>query len=174
MSTHDVPGSNPANGDELKMGCWAESKDGSLLLVEGYEQGLCVFCLFDLSGPDPIQYRDRMVEADFRALFVPKAGDTPEWTWHDKTPFPWDRVIKQGARPGLDYASAEAQLSAAERLRQRLIRQGRQLAGTILGAETARAEAARGGVDPAAVRDALTATRDAVARLDEAISRLSP
>lgn len=174
MATTDVPGSNPANGDALKLGCWSESKDGSLLLVEGFEQGLCTYCLFDLSGAEPIQYRDRMVDADFRALFVPPAGTPAEWTWHDKTPFPWDRVIRQGARPGLDYASAGAQLSAAERLRQRLIGQGRQLAQMILDGPQARAQAASHGEDPAAIRDALTATRDAVARLEQAISRLTP
>lgn len=47
---------------------------------------------------------------------MPKGKSKIRWTWHDKTPFPWDRVIKAGVRPGPRRASAEDHLSEAARI----------------------------------------------------------
>src|SRR5947209_8109714 len=109
MSTYDVPGATPANGDELAMGCWAEHSDGSLLLVESTEGSRVVYSLFDLSKQPPIEYRDAMAEVSFKKSFTwnkaKKKGE--KWLWHDKTAFPWDRVIKGGGRDGPRLPSAE-------------------------------------------------------------------
>ena len=120
MSTDAVPGSNPANNDVLKMGCWAESKDGSLIFVKSTEADRVVYEMFDVKY-DPITvYTDAMPIADFNKHFSypTKSGDT--WTWHDKTPFDWNRVIKAGARDGVNYACAADQLTAAARVAQSL------------------------------------------------------
>src|SRR5437868_2055043 len=104
MATTDVPGANPANGDQLKMGCWAEHSDGSLIFVESTEGGRVVYSIFDMSKMPIIEYRDAMPEDTFKKTFSRRDGNllirTINWTWHDKTPFPWDRVIKAGALDG--------------------------------------------------------------------------
>lgn len=111
MSTNDVPGANPANGDELKMGCWAEHGDGSMIFIEGTEGGYVIYSVFDMEPDTPIEYRDRMAEKSFKNQFTKKG-----WTWHDKKPFPWDRVINKGAKPGPRHPSAEQQLNAAQQV----------------------------------------------------------
>lgn len=119
MSHHDVPGANAANGDELAMGCWAEHKDGSLVYVSSTEGGRVVFEMFDDLDKDPITaYRHAMTEREFKRAFSwpPTGTSAVEWTWHDKTPFDWDRIIGKGLRPGMRYASADDQMSAAERV----------------------------------------------------------
>lgn len=118
MSTNDVPGANPKNADELAMGCWAEHEDGSLIFVEGTEGGRVIFSIFDVAEDPPVEYRDAMAEQAFKKQFSwdPKDPQSVKWTWHDKTPFPWDRIIQSGSSPGTRYASAEDQLSAAERV----------------------------------------------------------
>ncbi len=115
MSTNDVPGANPANNDVLAMGCWAEHKDGSLIFVTSTEGDRVIYSVFDM-GTDPItEYRDAMPTKDFQEKFSWKgAGD--QWTWHDKTPFPWNKVIKEGAKDGLRHASAEDAMTAAVRV----------------------------------------------------------
>lgn len=120
MSTDDVPGANPSNGDELKMGCWAEHDDGSLMFVYSTESNRVIYSLFDLQTPPPMEYRDAMAEATFKKAFSWRTGSTEKWTWHDKTPFPWDRIIKAGIRDGLRPASAADQLSAARRVADNL------------------------------------------------------
>ena len=45
-----------------------------------------------------------------------KNKDSIKWTWHDKTPFPWDRVIDAGARAGTRHAHADDLLNAAEKV----------------------------------------------------------
>jgi hypothetical protein len=122
MSTSDVPGANPANKDVLAMGAWAEHEDGSLILVESVEAGRVVYSIFDVGAPNgPVEYRDAMPEAGFKARFSWKPGQPQgeKWTWHDKTPFPWDRVMRDfpsGAR----RPSADEEMSAAERVAQSL------------------------------------------------------
>lgn len=121
MSTHDVPGANPANSDELRMGCWAEHDDGSLIFVESTESNRAIYSVFDVSKTPPVEYRDAMPIDSFKKTFTWERGKTDKktnekWLWHDKTPFPWDRVIKQGATDGQRMASAHDVLTAAERV----------------------------------------------------------
>lgn len=132
MSTNDVPGANPQNNDELAMGCWAEHSDGSLIVVESTEAGRVVYSIFDTSKTPIVEYRDAMPEVSFKKTFTwapeskANAATTAKgkaaalaaikWTWHDKTPFPWDKVIKQGATDGTKMASASDLFTAAERV----------------------------------------------------------
>ena len=127
MSTTDVPGANPANGDTLKMGCWAKSPDGSLLFVESTENGRVIYSVFDMSKERVIEYRDSMDEATFKTRFTAASGSRIVWTWHDKTGFPWEEVIKQGAEDGGRLASADDIESHAEEVAasRRRIRRGR-------------------------------------------------
>lgn len=120
MSTNDVPGYKSENRDQLAMGCWAEHEDGSLILVESTEGGRVVYSVFDLEKRPIVEYRDAMADAAFKRQFSwdPKNSKSEKWTWHDKTPFPWDRIIEAGGRAGQRYASAEDHLNAAERIRR--------------------------------------------------------
>lgn len=130
MSTNDVPGHKASNNDVLAMGSWAESKDGSLIFVESVENGRVIYSMFDTRHTPVLEYRDAMPESDFKPAFSwkadrsglkdKKASGVPAdilWTWHDKTPFPWDRVIKNGARDGARFASAADTLDHADKLR---------------------------------------------------------
>jgi len=124
MSTNDVPGARAANMDELAMGCWAEHADGSLIFVESTEGKRVVYLMFDVARDPIIEYRDAMPEASFKSTFTwepesKKAASkktNEKWTWHDKTPFPWDRVIKHGFSDGVRHASADGLRTAAERV----------------------------------------------------------
>ncbi len=118
MATHDVPGAVGVHNDELGMGCWAEHEDGSLIFVQSTEGGRVVYQMFDLSVDPITEYRDAMPEKGFKEFFSwnPKKKDSIKWKWHDKTPFPWERVIKAGARDGHHFASAHDQLSAAAKV----------------------------------------------------------
>lgn len=122
MATHDVPGANSANKDELRALCWAEHKDGSLLFVKSVENGRVIYEIYDVASNPITQYTDALPEEGFKKEFTwdptgNKAKKTNEqWLWHDKTGFPWDKVIKGGAKDGIHYASAEDQLSAAARV----------------------------------------------------------
>lgn len=118
MSTNDVPGAKPENRDQLAMGCWAEHDDGSLILVESTEGGRIVYSIFDVARKPITEYRDAMAEGAFKKQFSWKGGADIKWTWHDKTAFPWDRIIREGARDGARFADVEEQLSAAERVRR--------------------------------------------------------
>lgn len=115
MSTNDVPGANPDNNDELAMGCWAEHDDESLILVESTEGSRVIYSIFDMAKSPPIEYRDAMSTVAFEKAFG-RDADVGPWTWHDKTPFPWDRVIKAGVPDGVRHVSASDQLSAARRV----------------------------------------------------------
>lgn len=115
MSTNDVPGANPANNDVLAMGCWAEHKDGSLIFVTSTENDRVIYSVFDMATQPITEYRDAMPIDDFEDKFSWK-GNGDQWTWHDKTPFPWNKVIKEGAKDGLRFASVEDQLTAAARV----------------------------------------------------------
>jgi hypothetical protein len=124
MSTNDVPGNNPSNNDQLACGCWAEHNDGSLIFVESTEVNRVIYSIFDMAKKPPIEYRDAMTEAAFKSAFSWKGDfdddDDIKWTWHDKTPFPWDRIIKAGATDGGRMAFAEHTLNAAERVAESL------------------------------------------------------
>jgi len=137
MSTNDVPGANPANRDVLAMGCWAEHEDGSLMFVESTEAGRVIYSMFDMAKTPPVEYRDAIPEDTFKKNFswVPAVSSKStgpvagvKWTWHDKTPFPWDRVIKAGAMDGTRDAFAEHTMSAAERVAESLKLRGSAVA----------------------------------------------
>lgn len=130
MSTNDVPGANPANRDKLAMGCWAEHSDGSLILVESVEpegagptvkSNRVVYSIFDLGLVQPVEYRDAMPEDGFKKQFSWKADrgakvdDEIRWTWHDKKPFPWERVFDDFPA-GQRMASAVATRTAAQKV----------------------------------------------------------
>lgn len=119
MSTNDVPGAKTTNNDVLAMGCWAEHSDGSLILVEGVEGGRVIYSIFDTEKG--VEYRDAMSEKGFKDLFSwkPAKTDSIRWTWHDKTPFAWDRVLGEFSS-GQRHVSAQAQLSAAAQVAESL------------------------------------------------------
>lgn len=146
MSTNDVPGlrddhGRNKNNDELAMGAWAEHEDESMIFVESVEDGRVVYSVFDFGGDEIVEYRDSMSEHGFKKAFSWKPDDGPykpkrrrdakgkfakeddddddfatPWTWHDKTPFPWDDVIEKGARAGGRHAHADHLMTAAERV----------------------------------------------------------
>lgn len=126
MSTNDVPGYNPAHRDELAMGCWAEHEDGSLILVESAEGGYVVYSVFDLDVDPIIEYRDKMAEGAFKKAFSWPTDTGDKWTWHDKTPFPWDDVIGAGVKAGPRHADADALMSAASRVAKHRAMRSRQ------------------------------------------------
>lgn len=115
MSTNDVPGHKPEHHDELAMGCWGEHDDGSLIVVESVEGGRVVYCMFDLAEDPIIEYRDAMGEGGFKKAFSWPTDTGDVWTWHDKTPFPWDRIM-DAVRPGSRYAKANDLETAAQRV----------------------------------------------------------
>jgi hypothetical protein len=127
MSTNAVPGAVAANADDLAMGAWAEHADGSLIFVEGVEAGSVIYCIFDLAVDPPVEYRDSMPQSGFETQFSWPNDLSVEWTWHDKTPFPWERVMGD-FRAGVGHSSASGQLSAAARVADSLsLRAGRVL-----------------------------------------------
>ena len=123
MSTTDVPGARAANHDVLAMGCWAEHDDGSLIFVESTEADTVVYSIFDVAITPVIEYRDAMPVTGFQARFSWRPDDDDDddvkWTWHDKTPFPWERVMEHFP-PGTRNASAKATMSAAQRVARSL------------------------------------------------------
>lgn len=130
MSTNDVPGAKKYNNDDLAMGCWAEHDDGSLIFVESTENGRAIYSVFDIADEDnPLEYRDSMLVKDFKQAYSwdPKKKDSIRWTWHDKTAFPWEKVIEIGAKDGVRYPSATQLISAAER-----VAQSRKLKGAVI------------------------------------------
>ena len=126
MSTSDVPGHKPENHDELAMGCWAEHDDGSLILVESTEGNRIVYSIFDLRADPALEYRDAMLESAFKRTFSWPTDSGDRWTWHDKTPFPWDRVM-DSLPGGAKYVEAGDQLSAAARVADALRLRSREL-----------------------------------------------
>jgi hypothetical protein len=120
MSTCDVPGfddkKSTSKTDVLKIGVWGDHSDGSLVLVEGIEQGRVVFSIFDMSLTPPMEYRDSLPEKQFKSQFSFNSRDSivkDGWSWHDKTQFPWNKIMDNfpdGTRyPSADYALNEAQ-----------------------------------------------------------------
>lgn len=135
MATKDVPGANKANNDELKVGAWAEHKDGSLLFVKGLEGDTVVFELYELQATPPFYYQDAMPKPEFEKYFSrPPVGiSTISWTWHDKKTFPWDRVMKRLNRPTPVHVDVEDQLSAARKVADSLNIRGRKLSEREVG-----------------------------------------
>jgi hypothetical protein len=127
MSTHDVPGANPAHADVLAAGCWAEHDDGSLIYVKGTENDQVVYEIYDVMQEPPVYYQDAMRKDAFERQFSYKQGDVDEWTWHDKTLFPWGRVMKTFDKPAPMAAAAEDTLSAAARVADSLRLRAKQL-----------------------------------------------
>lgn len=123
MSTNDVPGARAANNDELGLGCWAEHEDGTLLFVESTEADRVIYSVFDTRKNPPMEFRDAMPEDGFKKHFSwdpnSKDDDQIKWTWHDKTPFPWDRIIEEGIPEGVRHASAQHLLTAAEKVAEK-------------------------------------------------------
>src|SRR5574341_1282159 len=122
MATDDVPGANPDNADRLAAGCWAEHDDGSMLYVKGTENDQVVYELYDVAEEPPVYYQDAMLEPAFKDAFsFPPVGKSKEkWTWHDKTPFTWNRVMKTFDKPRPMHADVHDQLSAAARVARSL------------------------------------------------------
>lgn len=122
MSTHDVPGAVATNHDELAMGCWAEHEDKSLIFVESTEGGTVVYSIFDVATTPPVEYRDAMPENVFKSRFSWRPDDDSvleQWTWHDKEPFEWARVMR-AFPPGARHVSATEEMNAAQRVAQSL------------------------------------------------------
>lgn len=160
MSTADVPGHNPVNHDKLAMGAWAEHNDGSMILVESVEGGRVIYSIFDMDKSPVVEYRDAMAEGAFKKSFSWEPSKKDKWCWHDKSLFPWDRIIKTGGKDGVKHASAEDQLNAAERVRRsREIHRGSPVDP----------EAARTRVDTVGRK-----AKSILRRLQEAISQLPP
>jgi hypothetical protein len=135
--TNDVPGANKNNADELAVGCWAEADDGSLILVKGLENGTVIYEIFDSANPD-LSFTDAMPEKKFKPFYsyAGAAANKVKWSWHDKTSFPWDRVMKNISRPKPGFSSVEAQMSAAQRVMESLKKMGHDLKGRKLSKET--------------------------------------
>jgi hypothetical protein len=116
MSHLDVPGYGTAANEELKLGCWGEHQDGSLVFVASVENHRVVFQIFDLSAGRVIEYRDAIPQIDFENKFSwssPNKIQSGPWRWKDKTPFPWDKVIAAGAPSGTGFASVQDVLDHA-------------------------------------------------------------
>lgn len=146
MATNDVPGAVAAHADELHAGCWAEHEDGSLIFVKGAEGDRVVYEIYDMKkGDKPIYYPDAMEKKEFEKFFslnvggkTAKGAKKERWTWHDKTPFPWERVIgKVDQMPR--YADVRDELSAAERVAKSLNLRARELSEEELTPRAAQA-----------------------------------
>lgn len=122
MATSDVPGANVANADVLHSTCWAEHQDGSLLYVKGTENQQIIYELYDLAQDPPVYYQDAMREDAFKKAFSypPVGTSTEKWTWHDKTAFPWNKVMKNFDKPRPVHADVHDSLSAAARVAESL------------------------------------------------------
>lgn len=120
MSIQDVPGANLVNKDVLTVGCWAEHQDGSLIFIKGTENNQIVYELHDTQTKQ--YYPDAMRAFDFKTAFsFPPTGKSAfKWTWHDKTPFPWARVMQSVGRPVPRHADVRDMLSAAAQVAESL------------------------------------------------------
>jgi len=117
MATCDVPGTNPANNDDLHIGCWGEADDDSLIFVEGVSnaENRVIYSIFDMSNKNnPFEYRDSMPKDGFEKMF--SKDSSGKWTWHDKTPFPWEGRIMNCFPDGQRIPSAKQIISAAKRI----------------------------------------------------------
>src|SRR5690349_15632121 len=122
MATNDVPGANPVNADQLRSGCWAEHQDHSLIFVKGTENDQVVYEIYDMAADPVVYYQDAMRADAFKKQFSypPTGASAEKWTWHDKTPMPWDRIFKNVERPTARIADVQKELSAAARVAESL------------------------------------------------------
>jgi hypothetical protein len=100
---------------------WGEHKDGSLIFIASVENHRVIFEIFDLSVGKVIEYRDAMSETDFKRKFSWSSPDKLKagpWEWHNRTPFPWDKIIAAGFPSGTRLASAQDVLDHADNIRQ--------------------------------------------------------
>lgn len=160
MSTNDVPGANPVNKDILATGCWAEFDDGSLLFVKGNEQKQVVYELYDISQSPPVSYQDAMEESAFKKQFsFPPIGNSKDkLTWHDKTPFPWNRVMQSFSKPRPEFADVQDTLSAAARVAASLRLRAHEVTEENIEPKTEQTRARRGIMSR--LSDAFAALRD--------------
>lgn len=162
MSTNAVPGANPKNRDYLERGAWAEDKDQtSLVHVIGREDGSIVFQIYDLSEDPIIFYQNALIESEFKTFFsVPPVGTSDvTWTWHDKTDFPFDRVMKRFSSKASYHADVKDQLSVAQRIAAALHIKGKRLTKEDVSAQVER-EHNRGMAIIDVVTEALGKIRD--------------
>jgi hypothetical protein len=94
--------------------------------------------VFDVSKEPPMEYRDAMPQDGFKKHFSwdpdgSDADDNIKWKWHDKTPFPWERIIEEGIPDGVRHACASHLISAAER-----VSKNRELVGGEIDQEKVR------------------------------------
>jgi hypothetical protein len=126
---------NPANNDQLHAGCWAEHADGTLLYVLGTENNRVLYELFDLSDTNnPVEFRDAMPQKIFEKDFSwdPLDKKSIKWTWHDKTLFPWDRIMKN-FRQGVKPVAADVVIKDAERVKRVRARHAATTTGRVTG-----------------------------------------
>lgn len=122
MSQEDVPGCGVSKHDTLACGVWAEHDDGSLLFVEANEGGRVIYSLFDMDKEPVTEYRDAMATGAFQRQFSFSFSKSDKWIWHNRTPFPWDKIISAGGRDGVRHADVEDTLTEAERIRRSRMR----------------------------------------------------
>lgn len=126
MATNDTPGSNPENKDKLARGCWAEHEDGSLIFVKDIDENdRVIFEMYDFKNPaHPVYYPAALTLSQFHKQFsydAKKVGSVHlKWTWHDKTPMPWDKVMRLIDQPSPVAANPQDTLSAAAQMAQSL------------------------------------------------------
>ena len=154
MSTNDVPGAKPVNNDKLDVGCWAEHADGSYIFVQGLEDDRVIYSIFDPSKAPMLEYRDAMLIGDFEKAFSCTRDDIGKqhrvggkfvtkalWVWHDKSAFPWDKIM-QMAQDGPKFVSAGDIISAGARVAADLQLRGEEVSKRGLG--TTKAKGLRG------------------------------
>lgn len=135
MSTEDVPGMNPLNRDSLHSGCWAEHKDGSMVYVLGTEGNKVLYSMFDVSDAnDPVEYRDAMPLRQFETDFSydPRNPRSVRWTWHDKSEFPWGRIMRK-FKSGVKPVSADKVIKDAAKITKSRIRNTGTKSGRVSG-----------------------------------------
>jgi hypothetical protein len=121
MATTDCPGYNPANNDKLHAKCWAEHEDGSMIFIKDIDENdRVIYELFDFSDPaHPLAYPHALSMEDFKKTFSSdhkKKKTNITWLWHDRTGFPWDRVMASITRPVPAPANVIDTISAAARM----------------------------------------------------------
>lgn len=126
MATTDVPGYNPTNNDKLSRGSWAEHDDGSLIFVKDIDENdRVIFDLYDLANlQHPIFYPNALALYEFEKTFSyepkKKKKVNLKWTWHDKTEFPWERVMRVIQSPLPVATNVQDTLTAAAQMAQSL------------------------------------------------------
>lgn len=134
MATNDVPGAKVHNNDKLARGCWAEHEDGSMIYVKDIdENGRVIFDIYELADADhPTFYPHALSKKDFEETFSydPKKIGVAnlKWVWHNRTPMPWERVMRIFDTPVPALVNAVDTISAAKRVANSLkLRMGRSL-----------------------------------------------